>query len=89
VVDLDGQRTRHVLDRDRRLGGRIGRRQRIAHHAVGTAIDDSRHAPRFAGAVEGNAQLHAADQCLYVIQARHASLVVRDIFEKTLMAPEM
>ena len=66
-------------------GGRVGRGQRIAHHAVGAAVDDVGDAAGFAG----DAQPCAAQEGLYVIQAGHAGRVLLAIFEKTLMGPEM
>ena len=71
VVDLDDQRAGHVLDRDGRLGGGLGRGQRVTHHAVGAAVHDRRDVPRLTGTVERDGHLRAADQRLYLVQARH------------------
>ena len=87
VGDLHGQRAGHVLDRHGGRGRRLGRGQRVAHHAVGAAVHDVGDAARLAGTVERHRS--AAPEGLYVIQAGHAHPVLRAISEMTLMDPEM
>jgi hypothetical protein len=85
VVDLHGERARHVLDRHRRPGGLAGGGQRVAHHAVRAAVDHVRHAPRLAGTVERHRHARGVNQRLYLVQAGHPGGVLRVIFERTLM----
>jgi len=89
VVDLHGERARHVLDGDGRPGRRTRAGQHVTHHAVGAAVHDVWHAARLTGAVERHRHARGADQGLDFVQAGHGLDVLRLIFEKTLMATGM
>jgi hypothetical protein len=89
VLDLHGERARHVLDGDGGPGRRARAGQRVTHHAVGAAVHDMGHAARLTGAVERHRHARGADQGLYFVQAGHGLGVLRLIFERTLMATEM